>query len=84
MLVTSNVSDFPTEILSRYGLEAQHPDEFIQHLLDLAPAVVCAAAKKQRESLRNPPMTVDQYLRSLERQGLVQTVATLRGFAVLI
>ena len=50
-------------------------------MLDLAPAIVCGAAKKQRESLKNPPLTVEQYLQSLERQGLVQTVATLRTFA---
>jgi hypothetical protein len=49
----------------------------------LAPAVVCGAAKKQRESLKNPPKTVEQYLESLERQGLAQTVAALREFAEL-
>lgn len=84
VIVTANLTDFPAEILTGYGIEAQHPDEFIQHLLELAPAIVCAAAKKQRESLKNPPMSVEQYLQSLERQGLAQTVATLRTFADLI
>jgi len=84
VIVTANLSDFPAEILSKYGIEAQHPDEFINHLLDLAPHVVCGAAKRQRESLKNPPKTVDEYLESLERQGLAQTVARLKQFAELI
>jgi len=46
--------------------------------------VVCAAAKKQRGSLKNPPMNVEEYLASLERQGLAQTVSSLREFAELI
>lgn len=54
------------------------------HLLDLAPQVVCGAAKRQRGSLKNPPLTVDEYLASLERQGLPQTVVALRQFAELI
>ena len=78
VIVTSNLADFPRETLARYGIEAQHPDEFIVHLLHLAPDLVCSAAKKQRESLKKPPMTVNEYLDSLERQGLPQTVATLR------
>src|SRR5580692_2577760 len=66
VIVTYNLSDFPAEILHKYGIEAQHPDEFINHLLDLAPHVVCGAAKRRRESLKNPPKTVDEYLKSLE------------------
>jgi hypothetical protein len=84
VIVTSNLADFPAETLKRHGIEARHPDEFILRLLELAPTAVCGAARKQRESLKNPPMTVEQYLASLERQGLVQTVAALRQFGDLI
>ena len=84
MIVTTNLADFPKQTLARYGIETQHPDEFIMRLLDLAPNLVCSAAKKQRESLKKPPLSVTQYLESLERQGLAQTVAALRQFADLI
>ena len=84
MIVTFNLDDFPSETLKKWGIEAQHPDDFIRHLLDLAPHVVCAAAKRQRENLKNPPMSVDDFLAALERQGLAQTVAELRQFADLI
>jgi len=84
VIVTTNLSDFPKETLAKYGIDAQHPDEFVMQLLDLAPSMVCAAAKKQRQSLKKPPLSVEQYLASLERQGLPQTTAALRPFADLI
>src|SRR5437762_6376098 len=64
--------------LQRYGIEAQHPDQFITHLLDLAPADVFRAVKCQRESLKNPPKSAADLLNTLEKQQLVQTVAYLR------
>ena len=82
--VTFNLADFPAAALAPYGIEAQHPDEFIRYQLDLAPNVVCAAAKRQRESLKNPPKSVEEFREALERQGLAQTVAGLRQFAELI
>ena len=84
VIVTFNLDHFPAETLARYGIKAQHPDEFLANLLDLAPAVVCAAGKRHRESLRKPPKAVAEYLSSLERQGLAQTVAALRGYAELL
>jgi predicted nucleic acid-binding protein len=48
VIVTFNLDDFPPEHLGKFGVEAQHPGGFITHLIDLAPAVVCAAAKRHR------------------------------------
>ncbi len=84
VIVTYNLGDFPADTLTAYGIEVQHPDEFIGHLLDVAPAVVTTAAKHQREALRSPPRTVDEFLATLEQQGLVRTVAVLRQHAALI
>jgi len=78
VIVTANLRDFPAETLAEFGIEAQHPDEFVLHLLDLAPGVVAEAARNHRESLKNPPKTIDEYLNSLEAQGLTQTVSVLR------
>jgi hypothetical protein len=83
-IVTFNLKDFPEHALKPYGIEARHPDEFLNYQFDLAPNVVCSAANKQRSSLKNPPMNVEEYLMSLERQGLPQTVSSLREFADLI
>src|SRR5438874_2719684 len=65
-------------ILQRYRIEAQHPDEFVCRLLDLAPTAVYAAVRRQREGLKNPPRTAAELLETLEDQRLVQTVTRLR------
>jgi predicted nucleic acid-binding protein len=78
VIVTANLSDFPNDKLGAYSVEAQHPDEFVLHLLDLAPGVVCATVSEQAASLKNPPRTLADLLDTLRDNGLVQTVARLR------
>jgi hypothetical protein len=82
VIVTANVRDFPAEVLTPFGIDAQHPDEFIVHLLDLSPGLVLAAAQRHRESLKDPAKTVVEYLEMLEREGLAETVAILRDYMV--
>jgi hypothetical protein len=84
VIVTYNLTDFPAETLARFEVEAQHPDDFLIGLLDLAPGVVCAAVKRQRESLQNPPKTTEDLLATLESQGLTQVVARLHQFIDLL
>ncbi len=78
VIVTINIRDFPADVLAPLGIEAQHPDEFVLYLLDLAPDVVAGAARNHRESLKNPPKTIEEYLDTLEAQGLTQSVSVLR------
>ena len=80
VIATMNLKDFPVVLIGPFGLDAQHPDEFILHLLDLAPGQVVAAAQAHRQSLKNPPETIAEYLDTLERQGLTQTVSVLREY----
>jgi len=84
VIVTYNTSDFPEARLKSFGVEAQHPDVFITHLLDLAPGAVVAAAREQRAALRNPPVTVEKFLEALARQQLPETVNRLRQFSALL
>lgn len=81
VIVTRNLKDFPAADLQPYGIEPQHPDEFIVHLLDLAPGLVIEAARRHRESLKNPAKTVEEYLEMLEKEGLTETAAVLRDYA---
>lgn len=81
IIVTFNLKDFPPDALTPYGLKAQHPDELITGLIDVAPALVCTAARSQRESLKNPPKTVTEFLAILEQQALARTVAAFRPFS---
>ena len=78
VIVTFNLVDFPSAVLAAHGLEAQHPDEFLAHVIDLAPQAVSHAARTCRARLKNPPKTIDEYLETLAAQRLPQTVAFLR------
>ncbi len=80
VIVTMNLRDFPSDIVGSFGIDVQHPDEFIVRLLDLAPGAVVTAAQNHRQSLKNPPKTLAEYLETLERQGLTQTVSVLREY----
>ena len=77
VIVTFNLKDYPKSCLDKFGIEAQHPDEFIHHLFGIDLPTVCAAAKKQREALKHPPKTTDEFLACLARQGLPKTVHQL-------
>lgn len=65
-------------------LSLPDPDEFISHLFDLSPSEVCKAAQQQRASLKSPEMTAEEFLDSLEKQGLASIVASLRDYEHLI
>jgi predicted nucleic acid-binding protein len=78
VIVTFNLKDFPSDYLSSYDIEVQHPDEFILYLIDLYPVQVCKAVEKVRQRLRNPTMDCERYLANLLKQGLPQTVLRMR------
>lgn len=80
-IVTFHLKDFPDEVLKPYALEAIHPDDFFVVQLELAPSKICVAVRNHRASLKNPPKDVQQYLTTLEAQGLVRTVLMLWQFA---
>lgn len=79
VIVTFNLRDFPADTLSPFGIEAQHPDEFMRHQFDLAPDLVCAVVRELRTGLRNPPRSVDGYLATLEKHDLIDFAAALRS-----
>lgn len=82
--MTFNERDFPQDRLALFGVEAQHPDEFVDNLLDLDPAAVVSSAQRQRAQLNNPPIDADRYLDILRRQGLVQTTKVLAGYQSIL
>jgi hypothetical protein len=83
-IVTKNLKDFPDDVLKQYGIEKQHPDEFLSNHLNLAPGTFCDAIKKVRSRLKNPAYDVNEYLENLTRQDLVVTAAELKTYAKLL
>jgi len=84
VIVTYNTKHFPTSVLKTFGMHAEHPDEFIVHLIDLDCGAVCRAAKEHRARLKNPPKTIEEYLEGLQKQELPRTVAALEKYRDLL
>ncbi len=84
VIVTKNISHFPNDVLKRFDLEAQDPDDFLAHHLELEPGIFCSAVRSARIGNTNPPYTVEEYLSNLTQQSLVVTVAELRQYAHLL
>jgi PIN domain len=76
-IVTQNLRDFPEDALASHGIEVQHPDEFLYNQMSLEPAMFCTAVRKVRARLKKPPYSVDEYLTTLTRQGLVRGAKVL-------
>ncbi len=83
-IVTSNVRDFPADIVGPYGIEIIDPDVFIINQLDLSQFAALAAFKRMRARLKKPESTPEEFAQSLERAGLPLTADRLREAAELI
>ncbi|WP_227310736.1 PIN domain-containing protein [Acidisoma cellulosilyticum] len=84
VIVTLNIRDFPAERLAPFRIDAQHPDKFIRHTLDLDEAVAFSAVREARGALKTPPKTVEDFLDTLAQQGLAESVAFLRARSGLL
>lgn len=84
IIVTLNHKDFPPEVLRPFEIETLHPDAFISDLFDLNHALTLEAVRRQRQSLKRPPMTVDEFLEMLLKQGLPMTVKELAPYQYAI
>jgi len=78
VIVTSNVRDFPEDILQKYHIDVQSPDVFLSHLFDLNSTAFCSAVRQQRASLKNPSYTAAELLETFYNQGLPLTVNKLK------
>jgi predicted nucleic acid-binding protein len=83
-IVTSNLKDFPAETVSQYSVEILHPDDFLIAQYDLNKIGVLSIIKACRMKLKNPPKAAEDYVATLEQQGLPQTCQILRSAIGLI
>jgi predicted nucleic acid-binding protein len=80
-IVTFNLRDFPREVLGPYGVRAIHPDEFVEHLLDLNPEAVFESVRRIRRRLVNPALSVEEVIGTYEQHGLAVSASILRSRA---
>jgi predicted nucleic acid-binding protein len=69
VIVTSNLKDFPAAALDPFNIAAQSPDEFLTHLVDLAPRRMVEILRAQAAKLRRPPMSVEEVLEDIALQA---------------
>ena len=78
VIVTENIRDFPAPTLETYHIEAQTPDVFVRHLIDLSPGTITRVVQAQAAALTQPHLSVSQLLDRLARSGLPRSAAELR------
>jgi predicted nucleic acid-binding protein len=78
LIVTRNRKDFPQKKLAQWGIKQKHPDEFVRDVIDLDSQAVWACVQQIVDSRTRHPVTVDDVLGELERDGLVGSAAALR------
>lgn len=69
VLVTENLRDFPAEALSPYDLQAVSQDTFLLDQLDLRPAEVIDALRRQVSRHHREPRTIEALLAILGSPG---------------
>lgn len=84
VIVTYNLKDFPHGLLAEHDIEAQHPDEFLGHLIHLRPEAVCSAARSCRLRLKRPPVSAEDYVLTMAAQKLPDTTRFLHAHHRLI
>lgn len=84
VIVTLNLKDFPTSRMVDFDIESLHPDEFISDLFDLNHALALQAVAEQRNSMRKPARSVDEYLAALLRQGLPMTIKAMENYQSML
>jgi hypothetical protein len=82
LIVTINLKDFPRQALAAWNLTAKHQDEFTAELLRANREAVVAVIKEMRARRKRPPISAEDFLAQLDRQGLKNFVAELRSLAV--
>jgi len=84
VIVTFNEKDFPSNILKPLRLHAKHPDEFLMDTLSLSPELFIEAVIADFAHYKNPPLTFDTYLDSLDKAGVPKLANALKAFEVLM
>lgn len=83
-IITFNLDDFPAEALAPFGVEAQHPDDFLLNQLELNQIAALKSIKAMRARWLNPQLTALDLAGSLEKLQLPLVAARLREVAELI
>lgn len=77
-IVTDNLKDFPSGILTPLNLEARSTDCFLDDTIALDPGRAVAAIRQMRERFKRPEISAERLLIMMEADGLTETADVLR------
>lgn len=83
-IVSLNTKDFPVDVLSKFDIEIQTPDQFVLNQIMLHPPKALTAIKKMRARWDRPSLTASDMIDLFEKRQLPQTAAHLRDVLDLI
>jgi predicted nucleic acid-binding protein len=78
VIVTRNGKDFPQGRLGLWDIRAKSPDNFVYDQLDIDSQAIWACIQQIVDSRKRHPVTTDDVIAELERDGLVASAAALR------
>jgi len=78
-IVTINLRDFPAPSIEPYGIQVQHPDEFLLGLFGLDPDLAVAVIRDQAAALKRPPLTITDVLDALATAGVPEFSDAVRA-----
>jgi predicted nucleic acid-binding protein len=76
-IVTANTKDFPRKYITAYGLQVNHPDDFVKDLIEADFATALLAFETLVSRLKKPPLSRKDVLAMLEKCGLPNSVKLL-------
>jgi predicted nucleic acid-binding protein len=78
LIVTRNRKDFPVKTLAQWEIRPKSPDDFVRDVMDFDSQAVWACVQQIVDSRKKRPVTIDDVLGELQRDGLVAASAALR------
>jgi predicted nucleic acid-binding protein len=79
LIVTRNRKDFPVKALAQWDIRPKSPDDFVRDVMDFDSQAVWACVQQIVDSRTKHPVTIDDVLGELQRDGLVGSAASLRS-----
>jgi predicted nucleic acid-binding protein len=79
-IVTANLRDFPPPALQPHGIAGRSPDVFLGALVERAPALMAQLVAEQSAATRYPPLSVEEVLTNLARQGAADFAGHIRAY----
>ncbi|MEX0660377.1 MAG: PIN domain-containing protein [Balneolaceae bacterium] len=78
VIVTFNLKDFDRKELSKYNIEAVHPDDFTVNILDLDDEKAKSALEKMVRRRKNPPVALIDLINRAGKSSLPKSEIRLR------